>query len=463
MSYNFEAMSLSARKLTSLLVEKGVAAEIKTSRYQKQIKAVEVASSISIDELLPSLSIDGILEDLTPIEEKAISGRYKAKLFKLSRSIGALNRGESVFILNTFTEKGVLKTKDLAPEKFNVVGIEYKTLESFDKAVNEGILALRVPSEIKAVLKELYHNVSSNKLERDTIPLNETTKKAFSIVKPQDRQAIGKDFGEILSLRWYITQSFGKNFTSFSFPSISSQALIDFTITFADAGQIIHTGVSAKFEAGAAPSITSIADNINKVYKRPNPEEKKACDVLKALAGLTGERETTSNKILAAFKTLDLPAYKTLAKVIGVKDAKRMTLKDIQDFIQAIANSSKTSKGRIDSFNEKFKDFYRDLGTNVKSDSLGVVFSGTNFPKYFSLVMSPMGYALVDYMNEQPIYQEVLNNISREMTTEQVYLNFTTTAIVFKKKLFSNAEFKFSYGANAKNSDNTGIKFSMKL
>jgi hypothetical protein len=463
MTYNFQAMALSARKLTSLLVEKGVAAQIKTSRYQTQIKSVEVASATSIDELLPSLSIDGTLEDLTPIEEKAISGKYKAKLFKLSSSVGTLIRGESVFILNTFTEKGVLKTKDLAPEKLGLTTSRYRSLDSFDKAVNEGILALRVPSEIKAVLKELYHNVSSNRLENDTIPLAEKTKKAFDIIKPQDKQAIGKDFGEILSLRWYITQSFGKNFTSFFFSEISNEALVDFVVELDKDGKTLRKDVSAKFEAGAAPSIGAIADNIDKVYKRPNPEEKKACDVLKALAGLTGERETTSNKILAAFKTLDLPAYKTLAKTIGIKDAKRMTLKDIQDFIQTIANSSKTSKGRIDSFNEKFKDFYQDLGKNVDPASLGVVFSGTNFPKYFSLIMSPMGYALVDYMNKQPIYQEVLNNISREMTTEQVYLNFTTTAIVFKKKLFSNAEFKFSYGANAKNSDNTGIKFSMKL
>jgi hypothetical protein len=73
-----------------------------------------------------------------------------------------------------------------------------------------------------------------------------------------------------------------------------------------------------------------------------------------------------------------------------------------------------------------------------------------------------MGYALVDYMNKNKIYQDILNNISREMKTEQVYLNFVGDKMVFHKKLFSNAEFKFAYGANAKDSDNTGIKFSMK-
>jgi hypothetical protein len=111
---------------------------------------------------------------------------------------------------------------------------------------------------------------------------------------------------------------------------------------------------------------------------------------------------------------------------------------------------------------KQYKPFYDKLDKSVDSSSLSVVFNGSTFPKYFSLILSPMGYALVSYLNKQPIYQEILNNISREMNTEQVYLNFTSTSLAFKKKLFSNSEFKFSYGANAKNSDNTGIKFSIK-
>ena len=73
-----------------------------------------------------------------------------------------------------------------------------------------------------------------------------------------------------------------------------------------------------------------------------------------------------------------------------------------------------------------------------------------------------MGYGLVDYMNKEKLYQDILNNISRKMKTEQVYLNFSDSTMQFKKKLFSKSTFKFAYGANAKDSDNTGIKFSMQ-
>ena len=72
-----------------------------------------------------------------------------------------------------------------------------------------------------------------------------------------------------------------------------------------------------------------------------------------------------------------------------------------------------------------------------------------------------MGYAIVSYMNSQPIFSEILNTVSRKLNIEQVYLNFTSSSIEIKKKLFSESKFKFSYGANSKDSDNTGIKFSM--
>lgn len=460
MSYNFKSMEMSAKKFAEYLVERGVSAKVKVSRYQTEIKAVELSSSVALEDLISSLAIKAQFTELSPIEEKAISGKYKAKLMKFTKPIDNINVGEAVFILNTYTEKGSIKTKDLAPEKLGLTTSKYTKIDNFDKAVYDGIKGLKVPSEIKVVLNELYSNVAANKTDGDSIAYTEKAKKALGVVKPQDKQAIGKDFGEILSLRWYLTQKFGKKYTSFYFSEISNEALVDFVVELKEDGKILRKDVSAKFEAGAAPSIGAIADNIDKVYIRPNAEEKTACNVLKALAGLTGTKETTSVKILAAFKTLDLPAYKKLKQVVGVRGD--ITIKDIQEHIQDIAKKHKNAKDRTAAFMKEYKAFYDTLGKSVDASSLGVVFSANTFPKYFSLILSPMGYALVDYMNKQPIYQEVLNNISREMKTEQVYLNFGSTALVFKKKLFSNAEFKFAYGANAKNSDNTGIKFSMK-
>ena len=456
-NYDYEKMADTAKKIKTHLEKKGVSCTIKTSRYQTQIKAVEVAYPDSLEKLLKAAGIIASLNDLTPTEEKAISGKYKAKLVKITTASGGVSKNESFFLVNTFTEKGTLKTKDLAPDKLGLTTASgYTTLASFDKAVYDGIEKLKVGSEIKTTLTQLYKSVADNKSKTDNVTMNAAAKKAMSSVKPQDRQAIGKDFGEILSLRWYLTQPHGAGWTKFGFSVISNEALIDFYVDRKVGNKTIRSDVSAKFEAGAAPSIGAIVDKLDKVYKTPKAEELKAINVLKALAG---KDDNTSTKILKAFETLKLPAYSKLKSIVGKPN---FTILDVSSSIQKIATASKTPANRLKMFQTEYGPIYEELGKNASKDSLDIVFASATYKKYYSLVMAPMGYALVDYMNKNKIYQDILNNISREMKTEQVYLNFVGDKMAFEKKLFSNAEFKFAYGANAKDSDNTGIKFSMK-
>jgi hypothetical protein len=452
MSYNYNQLTVSAKKAVSLIISSGVPASIKTSRYQTQIKAVEVSYKGNLGDLLEASGLIGTLTDLSSIEEKNISGKYKAKLFTTAKAAKAFSKEESFFIVNTFTEKGSLKTKDLAPDKLGLTA--YTDIRSFDKAISSGIEYLAVDEAIKFVLGSLHYDIRQFKSNNsDVVPFSKETKELMSVTKPQDRQAIGKDFGEILSLRWYITQKFAQPVTKFGFSAVSNEALVDFYVVHGK----ITSNVSAKFEAGAAPSIGSIVKNIDKVYKSPTSEEKKAIDVLKALAS---EKDNTSTKILNAYKTLKLPA---LAKLNTILKKNSVELKDINEHIQSIAKSGSKAANRIKLFKIKFDSVYTLLNKTASEDSLNTVFYNETYPKpYYSLLLSPMGYALVDYMNKTPIYQDILNNISRSMKTEQVYLNFTSSGMKFEKKLFSKAEFKFAYGANAKDANNTGIKFSMK-
>lgn len=454
---DYAKLTTTAKKIDVYLKGKQIKSSIKKSRYQTQINAVEVAYPGSIEALLKEAKISGIISDLTPTEEKSISGKYKAKLITIKAAVASCSAKEQFLIVNTFTEKGSLKTKDLAPDKLLLTDKKFKTLAEFDKAVYAGIKAVKVPNDVKDCISTLYETIAANKTHRDNIPLSTAAKKPFKAVKPQDKQAIGKDFGEVLSLRWYLTQNFAKGWSECYFSLESNAALVDYVIKIKIGNKIIPVDVSAKFEAGAAPSIGAIVDNIKTVYKNPNAEEKKAIGVLQALASDSGN---TSTKILAAYKTLNLPAYTKLKKVVGAKGD--FTIDDISKKIQKVADASKSADNRMKMFNTEFKEIYDTLGKNASDDSLKVVFSTPTYKKYYSLVLAPMGYALVDYMNKQPIYQEILNNISREMKTEQVYLTFPGESMGFEKKLFSNATFKFAYGANAKDSDNTGIKFSMK-
>ena len=453
---DYTKLTATAKKIDVYLKGKQIKSSIKKSRYQTQINAVEVSYPGSLDALLKEAKIVGTISDLTPTEEKSISGKYKAKLITIKTAVASCATKEQFLIVNTFTEKGSLKTKDLAPDKLLLTDKKFKTLAEFDKAVYAGIKAVAVPNDVKDCIKTLYESVAANTTHRDNIPMNAAAKKAFKVIKQQDKQAIGKDFGEILSLRWYLTQNFAKGWTECYFSLESNAALVDYVIKIKIGTKIVPVDVSAKFEAGAAPSIGAIVDNIKTVYKTPTAEETKAIGVLQALASDSGN---TSTKILAAFKTLNLPAYAKLKTLIGKAG---FTIEDISTKIQKIASASKTEANRIKMFKTEFQGIYDTLGKNAADDSLKVVFSTPTYKKYYSLILAPMGYALVEYMNKTPIYQEILNNISREMKTEQVYLTFPGESMGFEKKLFSNATFKFAYGANAKDSDNTGIKFSMK-
>jgi hypothetical protein len=453
---DYEKLTATGKRIDVYLKAKQVKSSIKKSRYQTQINAVEVAYPGSLDSLFKETGIKGKISDLTSTEEKSISGKYKAKLVTLTATVAGCSPKEQFLIVNTFTEKGSLKTKDLAPDKLLLTDKRFKNLGDFDKAVYAGIKAVAVPNDIKDCIISLYASVAANKTHRDSIPMNAEAKRLFKLVKQQDKAAIGKDFGEVLSLRWYLTQDFSKGWSECYFSLESNAALVDYVIKIKIGNKIIPVDVSAKFEAGAAPSIGAIVDNIKTVYKTPSADEKKAIGVLQALASDSGN---TSTKILAAYKTLNLPAYAKLKTLIGKPD---FSITDISDKIQMIANASKSADNRIKMFNTEFKGIYEIIGKNAADDSLKVVFSTATYKKYYSLILAPMGYALVAYMNKTPIYQDILNNISREMKTEQVYLTFPGEALAFKKKLFSNASFTFSYGANAKDSDNTGIKFAMK-
>ena len=220
----------------------------------------------------------------------------------------------------------------------------------------------------------------------------------------------------------------------------------------------IKVEISAKFEEGGAPSIKTIVKEIDNVYKTPSQEEKKVIDILKIL-GTQVSGETTSDKILKIAMRLDFEGYNYLKKVIGKSD---VNVKDIDNFVRNIAKTYDTAPVRIKEFRKIFDPYFRILTKGVKDESLGVIFTTDSFPKYSSSVIAPLGYWLIGYMNSLPSFIQVLNNVSRSLKTEQIYLNLTPSSLVFSKKIFEQAEFKFEYGGNAKNADNTGIKFSMK-
>jgi len=220
----------------------------------------------------------------------------------------------------------------------------------------------------------------------------------------------------------------------------------------------VKVEISAKFEVGGAPSIKSIVKELDKVYKNPSKDEKYVIDILKVL-GTQAPGENTSDKILKIAKQLDFEGYKYIKKVTKKTNP---TVNDIDYFVHNIAMSYYSPTLRIKEFRRLFDPYFKIIGKGVKDDSLNVIFATEHFPKFSSCVIAPLGYWLVGFMNSFPVFTTVLNTVSQSLKTEQIYLNLKPAGMTFEKKLFKEAEFKFEYGGNAKNADNTGIKFSMK-
>lgn len=233
MAYNYQSLANIAKKVSTYLASKSKNAKIKTSRYNSTIKVVEIDDIIiNIEDFLKSLSFPGSVSDLQPAEERSISGTYKAKLVTVNKSVpsAGLNKGDQFFILNVHTEKGSVKSKALAPNALGLDTVEYTSLATFDKAVLEGISKLKVPSDVQMAIIELYNDVKNTSKETSTVAQSTSTRAVFNIIKTQDRQAIGKDFGEVLSLRWYLSQSLSKGWKKFGFETGSNAALVDYYV-----------------------------------------------------------------------------------------------------------------------------------------------------------------------------------------------------------------------------------------
>ena len=112
MELNYKELSESAKNFIKILNTNGVEASVKSSRYVKDIKAVEVASSIPISDLLKSIGVSGKISDLPSEEEKKISGKYKAKPVNVGK--------DSFFSCKYFHRKRFYKNKTISSRKIRV-------------------------------------------------------------------------------------------------------------------------------------------------------------------------------------------------------------------------------------------------------------------------------------------------------------------------------------------------------
>ena len=439
------------------LQDQDIEVKKKTSRYQSKYKALEVATNADLKTFFSTYGYSVDVAEADPTIQKIISGRYKAVIITIKS--GQLKNKE-FYCVNSYTEKGTIKKKQLSPQTLGLDKQKYTSTDMFDNAVTKCIEQLKIDDPAKKFMRSVFDLAKSGSSK--IVSFDEKTKNAYSLVKPQDIQAIGTDFGEVVSLRWVVNQKEYSGFKYFYFSDVPNEPLVDYVVVLVFNDHEVKMEFSAKYGAGAAPALSGILKHIPKAYPKPTAKEKPILGVLNTLA-VKQAGKTISDNILEACKILKHPGYVSLEKIIKKKN---LTLEDITQFISHYITNPKnvkTSAARIKLFNQYFAEFYSTIDKTVENASLETVFKTNHYSKVFSPLISPLGYSLVGYMNNDPVFSEVLNNVAREVEVQQVYLNFTSTNMAFKIKQFSDAKFSFDYGANAKDSGNTGIKFRMMI
>ena len=83
--------------------------------------------------------------------------------------------------------------------------------------------------------------------------------------------------------------------------------------------------------------------------------------------------------------------------------------------------------------------------------------------KRYGLIISPLGYSLVDEINKDPIFVEVLNDATKAIIVSQLYMkiNVRDRKVDYIVKEFTTGKFNFMYNANAGQPSLKKISFKM--
>jgi hypothetical protein len=381
-----------------------------------------------------------LLSKIHPCTLKAtdvsISGSYVTQELTIGKDIKdgtkvVAKNGDKIYFILAVSSKGVLKTKDLTPNKLGLAG-KKTTKDSFVKAIKDGLAKMDTPENIKAFLMEM---LTASGTAGGTIKSSH-----IEGISDTDINIIAKDFGEMTGAWWYMNQ-YNKKATAIEYPAEESAPLVDY---YAIQGKT-KIAISAKANEGAPPSINAIAD-ILKTMKFSQPKKEAA---RKAIISISDK--STVDGIVDAAKDLGHPGYAWLKKKFFKGN----------DFTAEQCETALAKYTKPDAVLADLNPFFELIGRAASRDITKRIFDTK--AKRWGLIISPLGYSLVDTLNTNETYLSALNDAAKTIVVEQIYvkLNKSTKTVSYIVKQFSSSGFKFEYNANAGQPSLKKISFKM--
>ena len=359
--------------------------------------------------------------------DKSISGSFPTYEIKLLEPIGDIPKGTTCLYVNSKSSKGSVNNKEFTPDALGFAGNRY-TSAQLEKKLYEVVKAHPKFDKVGAFMMSLIESSSKNS---KTLQYGDS-------VSSSDIAKIAKDFGELTGALWLMNTTYkGKVF----FPSASNEPLIDYIIETPKGNK----NISAKAGKGAPPSINVVADQLKSGNIKLSSVEKKYAQVIIDIAD-----STTIDGILKASATYNTPGYIQAKKVLKIVD---------RNNIEAYLNSYsdwKDAKAALSSF-------HGSMNRNVSDMMWDRIYNGGNKKqRKDGIMISPMGYHLVDQLNKDVGLTDLLNKVLSSLTVEQLYLLTNGKTLNYKLVPFKEGKFVFHYNANAGNPSLKKISFKMK-
>ena len=386
------------------------------------------------------------MADVKMGSKDSASGSYPTIKVTVTKPTQNFKKGDFVLIVNqTGQENKTVTFKALTPVKLGIAG-DYKDLNSLVQATTR---AVQKDKNLGKILTGLVTDTAKNtptsksglsKLRsgKTNVPLSKQTTQALGGISKEDKNTIGKDFGEVLG-GIFLGKMVGIK-KSLNFPK-GNEPLVDFYID--------GYKISSKYEKGATASLTDLLKAIKPDQIKGDKDQ---YALYKALLPMMSETSPNAFIRVASAFPKDMPAIQTLGSIIGV-DPKSLTSQDINDYIKKLfaKTNAKTAKQKNDVFFKKFGKLFAEMKRNpgkaggVEWDTMK---KKTGDNGYYGAITSPLSYYVADQMNTKPKFVQALKEMISKTGVKQMYLTFDLKgdgAMGFDIRSFNdpNASFKF--------------------
>jgi hypothetical protein len=326
-----------------------------------------------------------------------------------------------------------IANKSLTPDGFGLGGktiLKSSYVREIKLAIDKNNL---VPPHIKDFLNELVENSNKSKF---------STPKASKEISDKDLAIIAKDFGEISGAWWFLNNYTNADVIAIEFPSKSNERLVDY---YGVLKNKLKVSVSAKAGGGAAPSISSVWSMIQ--GKNFNDRDEK---LMYQFIGAITENSGTDGIIMAA-KAINSDLYRRVGTIIGKP---QYNAADLEEWLKVFKDG-----------NAAFAALDQHLYSKIKrAANVNTLIEMWKSPsqKKSGAILSPMAYALVDEVNQNPKYTKFLTDVVSSNNIQQLYIYLSPGSTEYELRGFAESKFIFEYHSNAANPGGNKIGFKLK-